>query len=256
MENGKLVKTGKRAPVDLDKYPPFTPGTAYGSIEISRGCPYHCTYCQTPRIFGHDMRHRSIDTIAKYASYFNDVRFTTPNAFAYGSDGRHLEIGKLGKLLRALKKKSRRVFFGTFPSEVRPGFITHEALELVTCYCANKAISMGAQSGSSRVLGEICRGHSVDDIVCGVEMCLEHGLEPVVDFIIGLPCESEQDQLASLELIEWICAKGGKVRAHAFVPLPGTPLENHKPARIAPGVDRLLGKLALHGKLEGSWRVY
>jgi radical SAM superfamily enzyme YgiQ (UPF0313 family) len=71
--------------VFLDAYPAFSKMKGY--IEISRGCPFSCTYCQTPRIFGHVMRHRSIESIARYASRYRDARFLSPNAFAYGSDG-------------------------------------------------------------------------------------------------------------------------------------------------------------------------
>ncbi|MEZ5334950.1 MAG: radical SAM protein [Methanolobus sp.] len=43
-------------------------------LEISRGCPFRCRYCQTPRLFGNKMRHRSIDSIVKYAKYYRDLR--------------------------------------------------------------------------------------------------------------------------------------------------------------------------------------
>ena len=57
----------------------------------------------------------------------------------------------------------KKIFFGTFPSEVRPEFVTDESAELVRKYCANDSLSLGAQSGSDRILKEIqkrayCRG--------------------------------------------------------------------------------------------------
>ncbi len=36
--------------MDLDLYPPFT--SILAPIEISRGCPWGCTYCQTPAFSG------------------------------------------------------------------------------------------------------------------------------------------------------------------------------------------------------------
>ena len=67
--------------VRLDAYPAFTQMKGY--VEISRGCPFDCGYCETPRIFGHCMRHRSIDTITRYANRYEHARFVSPNAFAY-----------------------------------------------------------------------------------------------------------------------------------------------------------------------------
>ncbi|MDD1668978.1 MAG: TIGR04013 family B12-binding domain/radical SAM domain-containing protein, partial [Methanomicrobiales archaeon] len=107
--------------VCLDAFPPFS--VMKGYIEISRGCPFGCAFCQTPRIFGSVMRHRSIDTIASFARRYRDVRLVSPNALAYGSDGRRPLLGKVERLLAGLEGK---VYFGTFPNEVRPEFVTDE----------------------------------------------------------------------------------------------------------------------------------
>jgi radical SAM superfamily enzyme YgiQ (UPF0313 family) len=49
---GKVVITPKRPHVNLDAYPSFNPEKLRAPIEISRGCPWGCKYCQTPRLFG------------------------------------------------------------------------------------------------------------------------------------------------------------------------------------------------------------
>ncbi len=250
-ENDKIVFTGKRDDIDLDRYPAFDPDIMHSTIEITRGCPFNCAYCSTPQLFGHRMRHRSIDVISKYAQYLGDVRFTSPNAFAYGSDGIHPRIEKIESLLHALS--GSRIFFGTFPSEVRPEFINDRTLELVSDYCANTTINMGGQSGSQKMLDRIARGHTVEDIITGAEKCLKHGFTPVVDFIFGLPYETEEDQLDTLKLIKWLTAKGGKVHSHYFMPLPGTPFENLAPSPLSKQVEKVIGKLALHGKATGVW---
>jgi B12-binding domain/radical SAM domain protein len=250
-KNNRIILTEKREHADLNNYPPFDPCAMHSSIEITRGCPFNCAYCQTPCLFGHRMRHRSIDIISKYAAFLGDVRFTSPNAFAYGSDGIHPRSEKIEALLRALPRG--RIFFGTFPSEVRPEFITDKLLELVSAYCANSTINMGGQSGSQRVLDRINRGHTVADIVVGAEKCLQHGFTPIVDFIFGLPDENEDDQLETLKLIKWLTGKGAKIHSHYFMPLPGTALEKTAPAPLSGHVDKVMGELALHGKATGWW---
>jgi radical SAM superfamily enzyme YgiQ (UPF0313 family) len=74
-----------------------------------------------------------------------------------------------------------------------------------------------------------------------------------VDLIFGLPMESEEDQRMTLDLVRWIAAKGGKVRAHRFMPLPGTPLAGMRPAPLADDVEACLGNMALEGRLTGTW---
>jgi B12-binding domain/radical SAM domain protein len=249
--DGKTVFTGQRPPVGLDKYPPFRGILA--PLEISRGCPWGCAYCQTPRLFGRQMRHRSIATITKYARFHKDIRFTSPNSLAYGSDGLQPRLDKVEALLKALAEQKKPIYFGTFPSEVRPEFVSAQALELLSKYCANKTINIGGQSGSSEVLKAIGRGHGLEEIEEACDLCLDHSIVPHVDLIFGLPQESAEDQRLTLNLARWIVQKGGKVRAHYFTPLPGTPLEDETPVPICPEVIAELGRLALGGKLTGYW---
>jgi B12-binding domain/radical SAM domain protein len=249
--DGETICTAERPAVDLDRYPPFT-GRVLAPIEISRGCPWSCAFCQTPRLFGSRMRHRSIDVIARFTRCHKDVRFTSPNSLAYGSDGIRPRLDKVEALLRRLVETKKPIYFGTFPSEVRPEFVSHQALGLIASYCANRTLCIGAQSGSPAVLKAIGRGHGVEHVKEACDLCREWGLVPRVDLIFGLPMESREDQLLTLELAEWIAAKGGKVRAHLFTPLPGTPLAGARPAPVHE-VASELGRLALEGKLTGSW---
>jgi B12-binding domain/radical SAM domain protein len=221
--------------VRLDAFPPFS--VMKGYIEISRGCPFGCAFCQTPRIFGRAMRHRSIDAIAAYARRYRDVRLVSPNALAYGSDGRHPHPDKVEKLLSSL---DGNIYFGTFPNEVRPEFVDDRALELITRYCSNTRVAFGIQSGSDRVLAAIGRGHTVADGIRAVEL------------ILGFPCETPGDEEATLGLIRTV-VRTGRVRLHAFIPLPGTPLAGTTPRPVSAGAARALGRLALAGKLTGTW---
>jgi B12-binding domain/radical SAM domain protein len=248
---GRTICTAERPAVDLDRYPPFC-GSLLAPIEISRGCPWSCAYCQTSRLFGAQMRHRSVDVIARFARYHKDVRFTSPNSLAYGSDGKKPRLEKVEALLRRLAETKKPIYFGTFPSEVRPEFVSHQALDLIVSYCANRTLCIGAQSGSPEVLSAIRRGHGVEHVKEACDLCREWGIVPQVDLIFGLPMESREDQRLTLELAKWITAKGGKVRAHLFTPLPGTPLAATRPAPVHE-VASELGRLALEGKLTGSW---
>jgi B12-binding domain/radical SAM domain protein len=232
----------------LDAFPPFS--VMKGYIEISRGCPFGCAFCQTPRIFGSVMRHRSTGSISSFAHRYRDVRLVSPNALAYGSDGRRPMLEKVEKLLASLEGN---IYFGTFPNEVRPEFVTGDALELIGRFCANTRVAFGIQSGSDQVLERIGRGHTVADGIRAVELCRDHGFTPVVDLIMGFPFETEEDESATLDLIRWV-VRSGHVRLHAFIPLPGTPLAGTSPRSVSPRTEKLLGRLALEGKLTGSWK--
>ncbi|MDF0590407.1 TIGR04013 family B12-binding domain/radical SAM domain-containing protein [Candidatus Methanocrinis natronophilus] len=251
-QDGIARLTLPREDVDLDLYPPFQP-PIFSPIEITRGCPWGCAYCQTPRLFGRRIRHRSISKILEYARFYSDLRFTSPNALAYGSDGLHPRIDKVEQLLSSLSELDKPIYFGTFPSEVRPDFVTEEAIDLIVRHCRNRHLSIGGQSGSDRILKMIGRGHDVEAIRRACDLSLDGGLVPNLDLIVGLPGETAEDQRMTLDLAREVVGGGGRIRAHHFIPLPGTPLEDEEPADLAAEVAKEMGELALRGKATGRW---
>ena len=88
--------TPARHTVLLDGYPPFS--DLKGFVEITRGCPFSCGYCQTPRLFGRCMRHRSVEEIARYASRHRDIRFVTPNASIGPMEGTRQPSSRVGAI--------------------------------------------------------------------------------------------------------------------------------------------------------------
>ncbi len=265
-DDNKYIFTGKRDLINLDEYPPFPIKNAkFGAIEITRGCPYVCYFCQTPYILGTSPRHRSIETICRYVQelkdYYRDhtdVRFITPNAFSYGSiDGKNLNLEKLENLLINIRKIlgiNGRIFLGTFPSEVRPEHVSHDTLDLILKYADNDNITIGAQSGSQRIL-ELChRGHTIDDICKAVDLTLKYNLKINVDFIFGLPGESEEDVKLTIDMMKELSNKGARVHAHSFIPLPQTPFSNAQVTKIKDVYKKEIISLISKGSAFGVWK--
>ena len=263
LEDDKFTFTGRRKPVDLNKYPPFAvKHNRFGHIEITRCCPYGCYFCQTPRIFGKQVRHRSIKNICKYVEIMaerdlKDIRFITPNAFGYGSkDGKTLNIDKIEKLLENIREilgRDGRIFFGTFPSEVRPEHVNDETVDLILRYADNKSLVIGAQSGSDRVL-ELCnRGHTVEDVYNAVKIAIKKGVSVSLDFIFGLPGETKEDIEKTIKVMRDFIKMGAKIHAHTFMPLPQTPFAKAKPGKV----DRRIIMAVRHeipkGIVYGTW---
>jgi B12-binding domain/radical SAM domain protein len=208
------------------------------------------------------MRHRSVEAVAHWVregvvAGYSYLRFVAPDAFAYGSpDGRTPNLEAIERLLFEMNQLMERelIYFGSFPSEVRPENVSAEALALVTRYAANDNIVFGAQTGSPRLLKELQRGHTVQDVYRAAEFTLRAGLKPIVDFIFGLPGETEEDQRLSLRLMEDLAAMGATIHSHTFMPLPGTPLADAPPGWVTPEVESILGRLGKDGLHTGQWR--
>ena len=261
MEAGACTYTGRRGPVDLDRVPPFSVGyRRFGPMEITRGCPWTCRYCQTPYLFGSLRRHRSVDEVLRYAEVgkrqgLRDLRFVTPDAFAYGSQDKHPNLEALERLLKAVGQIYGRehVYLGSFPSEVRPDTVTNEAVELVKTYAANDNLVIGAQSGSDRVLDLMHRGHRGEDVYRAVEIVTRAGLIANVDVIFGLPGETAADATLTLKMMELLTGMGARIHSHTFIPLAGTPLADAPPGTVDRETRNALGRLAGKGKQFGSW---
>jgi len=262
--NSGPVFTGQRPPVDLDRYPPFSfRYKRIGPIEITRGCPNHCLFCQTPRLFGFHPRHRGVDQIVRYVrllrdNNLRDIRFITPDAFSYGSpDGHGVNPSAIEALLssvRGVMGREGRIFFGSFPSEVRPEHVTPETVALVVRYADNDNLIIGAQSGSQRILDRCRRGHGIEDIYNAVEHTLNAGLRPYVDFIFGLPGEEVEDVMETIRVIEDLVRMGAKIHTHTFMPLPGTPFAREAPGRVTQALEGVINRLTASGRAFGSWR--
>lgn len=249
--------------IDLDKYPPFSDRLGiYGPIEITRGCPFMCSFCQTPQLFGALVRHRSIDKICHYVELMKrknlkDIRVITPNALAYGSDdGKNVNLVAVENLLSSIRSiigDDGRVFFGSFPSEVRPEHVSTESLAILRKYINNDNLIIGAQSGSQRMLDYCHRGHSFRDVYKAVKLTIQAGFKPNVDFIFGLPGETQKDINYSLKMIDDLTKLGAKIHAHTFMPLPQTRFAKSRPGKVSPAVKKAIRSFTSRGLAYGDW---
>ena len=262
-EGGATRFTGRSPRVaGLDDYPPFAERfRLFSSLEITRGCHWACRYCQTSFLMGGQMRHRSIEGILRWVEVSKrydktDIRFITPDAFAYGSEDGTQRLDRLAAMLAGVSDIVGRqhTYLGSFPSEVRPDSVSREAVELVREFCVNDNLLIGAQSGSQRMLDLAHRGHTVDDIYRAVRITLAAGLLPIVDFIFGMPGETEVDREWTRKVVADLAQLGARIHSHAFMPLAGTPWAGAPPGALDPQTRELLERLTGTGQHFGQWR--
>jgi B12-binding domain/radical SAM domain protein len=263
LEGERLVSHGPGERVELDDYPPFDfAHKKWNAIEITRGCVYACSFCQTPFMFKARFRHRSVENVRTHVEVMTRagsrfVRFLTPTSLSYGAADTSPNLDAVERLLAGVREAAGRdakVYFGTFPSEVRPEHVSERALAVLARFVDNRTLVIGGQSGSERVLEATRRGHDVAAIVRAVELCVRAGFRPDVDFLLGLPGETREDRDASMALAERLVAMGARIHSHAFMPLPGTPLRDAEPAAIEPETALRMARLESRGAAYGQWR--
>jgi len=262
-QKSKNIPVPKDFPyVNLNMCPPFALGmNILGPIEVTRGCPFQCKFCSTPFLTGGTVRHRSVEAIEEWLrlavekSGFKRTWFLSPNALCYGGHGRKAEPEKLEALLKTVTRIDglEEVFFGSFPSEVRPEFVTRPILEMLRNYVANDTLQIGLQSGSERILKLINRHHTVEQGMDAIRTALDTGFIPHVDMIFGLPGETPEELHTSVKLCYDLVEMGAKTHGHVFMPLPGSVYENMPPGKLDTESRRLLGELSRRKKMTGSW---
>lgn len=259
----KIQGIVRATPVDIKKFlpvsknfKPFTP------IEITRGCPHGCRFCQTTYLFG-KIRHRTVNQIVESAKIlvahgWTKIRFISPNILSYGSkSGLKTNLSKLEEMLSAVRKVKgvEKMYAGSFPSEVRPENATKAALSLLKKYSDNNNIIIGFQSGSDKMLKKMHRQHTVKDALEAIEKALEIGFKVNADFIFGLPKESKEDEGKTIKVMKKLTTWSGvKIHGHTFLPLPGAPWQNENPGKISEKLRETLRELQASGKIYGDWK--
>ncbi|MDE7033918.1 MAG: TIGR04013 family B12-binding domain/radical SAM domain-containing protein [Mucispirillum sp.] len=254
------IITGKKV-LNLDEYRIFPRKmVSLGPIEIVRGCPSGCAYCQTPQLFRGKLRHRSIDFIVEEIKFalsrkgFADVRFIAPDASSYQyNKGINLEaIESLLYHVRNTIGNNGKLFYGTFPSELDPSGVSKELVDLLVKYCDNKQIVLGLQSASHDMQKIMHRRSGLAETEKAVELFLYQNFEIVVDLIFGLPYETEETYEETYKFIEkW---KGRvTIHSHPFDPLPGSKwqyeLPTEVPAKLVKAVKSLEGIGRVFGRV-------
>jgi B12-binding domain/radical SAM domain protein len=263
LDDGVLKGRMRSRWIDLDRYRPL-PGRlrflAY--IEIGRGCQWGCAYCQTPGIFGRSERFRSPERIEQTVSLYAQLgmryfRLLAPNALGYCAVVPGIpNCESLEEILRRVKSASRdgRIYLGSFPSEVRPDYMTEEAVLILKRYVTNRRLVIGAQTGSQRMLDVIGRGHGIEDIRQASQIVAACGFEPAIDIMLGLPGEASEDRKATFDLIRELGESGARVNMHFFIPLAGTPLAGCAPTFLTDKERKTIDRLAQEGIVRGRWR--
>lgn len=259
----KRIYDGTLHPVDLRDYPPFPieKRKIIIPIEITRGCPFGCHYCAVSYLYGRKPRHRDIGQILEYSRWAVEqekgiTRFISPNAFGFQSvNGVTPNLEAIEGLLTGLLSVGMKdIYFGTFPSDVRPESVTPEVLQLVRKYCANEGLVIGAQSGSAAMLKNMSRGHDLETAERAISLTKDFGLVPTVDFIFGLPGETPEDRAATIAWMEKINLRyGAIIHAHTFMPLVGTPWAHLDPDPVDAAMMQTLGRFSQQNQLFGYW---
>lgn len=190
-----------------------------------RGCDNRCSYCIVPDVRGGEISRPPLaiaqEVLALAKAGAREVTLLGQNIDAYGK-GTDVNLAKLLRLIDRevpVEAGLLRIRFVTS----HPRDITRELVETVgelERVCPH--FHMPAQSGSDRILEAMRRGYGRAQYDARVRMIREVLPEAGIasDFIVGFPGETEEDYLATRELVERSLFQNSFI--FKYSPRPGT----------------------------------
>jgi radical SAM superfamily enzyme YgiQ (UPF0313 family) len=188
-------------PADLDGYPsPWLDGVLDPAdwdeavMLGSRGCPHHCAFCVTPAAFGPAIRAHSVERVVEEIAVVarrgaGRLWFADPN-FSYDEQRVH-------GLLEAIARRELKVRMWI---ETRADMLTPELLRLLAAAGVH-TVALGLESAVPRVLER--SGKAIDPAAVGraARTALAAGIDVELFSLYGLPGESREDALATLDFV-------------------------------------------------------
>lgn len=193
-------------------------------VETFRGCPYACTYCNSPSqtiLYKEEansqfLRRKSFENIRREMLFYKDTMkaeylyFWSDNFFSWKMN----EIEQFCEIYQDIKLP--------FWCQTRIESITHEKfkrLKEIGCH----RISFGIEHGNQEFRKKVIKRHMVNQkIVKNLKIVNDVGIPFSVNNIIGFPFETYELAFDTIELNRQIEADDRN--AYPFTPFHGTPL--------------------------------
>jgi radical SAM superfamily enzyme YgiQ (UPF0313 family) len=163
------------------------------TMNVIRGCPFDCAFCETKRLWGLKCRafspHRVVEEIEHLIKNFGTrgIYFVGDNFTI--QKNRTVEICKL---IRQHKLDIEWV------CDTRVDLVSRELLkEMKNAGC--RTIWFGVESGSPSILEKINKGITLDQAVHAFRLCREEGIQTASSFMLGIPGETARDMEATFK---------------------------------------------------------
>lgn len=222
---GKIVEELGDDSGDKVLQPKVKKNPAIDIIQIAEGCAGECVFCITKHARGrlHSYSEEKIlqEISAAKAAGCKEFWLTAQDCSCYGFDNGT----NLAEMVKQITKNVKGKYFLRI-GMLNPLHLRKFYPELIESYKDEhvfKFLHLPVQSGSDKILQKMNRGYAVDDFKKIINAFRREisGIQIWTDIIVGFPGETEEDFLASIELIKIM--QPDFVNVSKFGARPGTP---------------------------------
>ncbi len=170
----------------------------YARIITSRGCPYHCVFCQVESIAGSHFRPRSAKHVLKEIAWLKDTYHI--RSIIFDDDNLFTDRKRAVEIFSGMIEQGLAMPWVSISTAV---FRLDEALIEVMCKSGCQHINIAIESGSERVLQEIVhKPVNYEHARQMVSSARKRGIYVAANFIIGFPTETWDEIRGTIRFAE------------------------------------------------------
>ena len=194
--------------------------TEFGHIITGRGCPYACTYCASPVIWGrHQARLRSVDNVM---FEIQDICDRYPGSPIYFDDDTFtFNETRVRELCQWIIRDYPGIKWQCHTRADCINLSLAEAMKAAGC----TTIKIGVESGSDKILRSIRKRVTKDGIRYAAEAIKESGISLTVFLMAGFPDETDDDLKETIAFAREL--KANYYNLSIVTPYYGTEMFNH-----------------------------
>jgi radical SAM superfamily enzyme YgiQ (UPF0313 family) len=192
-------------------------------LQVSRGCPYQCTFCSSPQMWTTRWTARDPDEVIREMQYYID-HYGAQNFDWYDLTS----IVKKDWIVEFCSKVIERKWDITWqmPAGTRSEALDTDALRLMYL-SGQRNISYAPESGSPTTLKLIKKKIDRDKMAVSIDQALKAGMNVKLNMIMGFPHETKRHIFETLGFLKRMALLGvHDVNITCFSPYPGSELYN------------------------------
>jgi len=179
--------------VDPNTYPKAPHGALakafpIGIITTTRGCPYMCSFCASPKFYNRRIRFRTPQNVIKEITYL--VENFGVKEIHFEDDNLTLKRDHIEKICHLLIKNNLQIHWAC-PNGVRADKVDEKLLRLMKksgCYY----LAFGIESANPEILQNIHKLETLETIEKAIATANKVGIQTAGFFIFGLPGETKK----------------------------------------------------------------
>jgi len=214
---------------DLSAYRYFDSDDIVVPLYSSMGCPYRCAFCSSPALYATMTKKWQPYPAADIVDHIAMVRGKLGATMIYFiDDDSFVDLAHVDAILEGLRERGLQIKLGFRGARVNEILAMTDAFLDKLADAGVKALHIGAETGSDRLLTLMRKGITVEQTLEANRKLARHGnITALYNFVVGYPTETLEETIQTRDLILRLMQDNPGciiLPLNRLKPLPGTEL--------------------------------